>query len=168
MARLDRCASAYLLPEPWPPRALARGGFFLLGRRLLGRLRETVADRQFACHPPDKADQHLDDSGQSRAWFAQRCVEIDSAAYLHLHRMKAASRGAMPVEHIAAEIRPVVPSRAAYGRQLVDGRGREIPVVRGPESVADDELGSGILAALRSERRHRVQIDQQGRPPAIA
>src|SRR5690606_30457086 len=119
--------------------------FFLVGWLLLGRLREAVAGRHFACHPPDKADQHLDDSGQSRAGFTQRRVEVGGTAYLHLHRMKAASRGAMPVEHIAAGIRPVVCHLASYGRQLVDGRGREIPVARGTEPVADDEIGSGIL-----------------------
>src|SRR5690348_3028963 len=102
MAGSGRCTAVHLLPEPWPPRALARGGF------LFGRLRHAPRPAEsgdFAGESAHQTGEQTRDAGSPDARLSQSRVEVAGAANLQLYRMDVACRRGVAIEHIPARIR---------------------------------------------------------------
>ena len=82
--------------------------------------------------------------------------------------MDPASRRSMPVEHISAGIGAIVRDWPSSFAEMPE-RGRHEPcIAAGPETIADNEFRRSFAGETPAQRRHRMEIDQQGCTPMVA
>ena len=137
-------ASAFL-PEPWPPCALAWGGFFSGSFRSLRRDAGVAHQRRLGAERAYQARQELRDCPCPHARLVQACIEIGTATDLDLDRMNTACRLSVAVENISSRIGPVVRHPAAVVRQIPDRKIDQPRFARRAEPIADYELGRLIV-----------------------
>src|SRR5690606_22942642 len=101
---------AYLLPEPWPPRAPCTRWFFHARMRagLLGGLGQVPVGGEFGGHAPHQPRENARNRGEARPRLAQGGIQIGRTANLALQRMKAPLRGGVALQPVTAGIGPVM------------------------------------------------------------
>ena len=116
---------------------------------------------------PHQTGQQARHRGKTAARLGELRIEIARAVDLQLQRMQALARRAVALQHIAAGIRPVVCRAAPHFGKIGEGRADQAAMAGRAEAVTQHEFGRR-LAAAQHQRRHRMEIEQQGRTPAIA